>query len=161
VTGSGKTYTMANVIAQTGRPALVLAPNKTLAAQLYAEFREFFPNNAVEYFVSYYDYYQPEAYVPVARPLHREGQLDQRAHRADAPLGDEGDPRAPGLRDRRDGLRDLRYRRPVRVPQHDPAREGGRSASRSATSSGGLTEMQYTRKRSGLPARNRSACAAT
>ncbi|MEY4862832.1 MAG: hypothetical protein RLZ51_927, partial [Pseudomonadota bacterium] len=64
VTGSGKTYTMANVIARSGRPALVLAPNKTLAAQLYAEMREFFPNNAVEYFVSYYDYYQPEAYVP-------------------------------------------------------------------------------------------------
>ena len=64
VTGSGKTYTMANVIARLGRPALVLAPNKTLAAQLYSEFREFFPNNAVEYFVSYYDYYQPEAYVP-------------------------------------------------------------------------------------------------
>ncbi|MEI8303553.1 MAG: excinuclease ABC subunit UvrB [Burkholderiales bacterium] len=64
VTGSGKTYTMANVIARTGRPALVLAPNKTLAAQLYAEMREFFPANAVEYFVSYYDYYQPEAYVP-------------------------------------------------------------------------------------------------
>jgi excinuclease ABC subunit B len=64
VTGSGKTFTMANVIAQMGRPALVLAPNKTLAAQLYAEMREFFPKNAVEYFVSYYDYYQPEAYVP-------------------------------------------------------------------------------------------------
>ncbi len=64
VTGSGKTYTMANVIARLGRPALVMAPNKTLAAQLYAEFREFFPENAVEYFVSYYDYYQPEAYVP-------------------------------------------------------------------------------------------------
>ena len=64
VTGSGKTYTMANVIAQTGRPALVMAPNKTLAAQLYSEMREFFPENAVEYFVSYYDYYQPEAYVP-------------------------------------------------------------------------------------------------
>jgi excinuclease ABC subunit B len=64
VTGSGKTFTMANVIARLGRPALVLAPNKTLAAQLYAEFREFFPDNAVEYFVSYYDYYQPEAYVP-------------------------------------------------------------------------------------------------
>jgi excinuclease ABC subunit B len=68
VTGSGKTYTMANVIARTGRPALVLAPNKTLAAQLYSEMREFFPNNAVEYFVSYYDYYQPEAYV-AARDL--------------------------------------------------------------------------------------------
>jgi excinuclease ABC subunit B len=64
VTGSGKTFTMANVIARTGRPAFVMAPNKTLAAQLYAEFREFFPDNAVEYFVSYYDYYQPEAYVP-------------------------------------------------------------------------------------------------
>jgi excinuclease ABC subunit B len=64
VTGSGKTFTMANVIARSGRPAIVFAPNKTLAAQLYAEFREFFPKNAVEYFVSYYDYYQPEAYVP-------------------------------------------------------------------------------------------------
>ncbi|MEM5344705.1 excinuclease ABC subunit UvrB [Paraburkholderia azotifigens] len=64
VTGSGKTYTMANTIARLGRPAIVFAPNKTLAAQLYAEFREFFPRNAVEYFVSYYDYYQPEAYVP-------------------------------------------------------------------------------------------------
>ncbi len=64
VTGSGKTFTMANVIARMGRPAIIFAPNKTLAAQLYSEFREFFPNNAVEYFVSYYDYYQPEAYVP-------------------------------------------------------------------------------------------------
>ena len=64
VTGSGKTYTIANVIQQVQRPCLVMAPNKTLAAQLYGEFKEFFPNNAVEYFVSYYDYYQPEAYVP-------------------------------------------------------------------------------------------------
>jgi excinuclease ABC subunit B len=71
VTGSGKTFTMANVLARLGRPALVLAPNKTLAAQLYSEFREFFPDNAVEYFVSYYDYYQPEAYVP-ARDLYIE-----------------------------------------------------------------------------------------
>ncbi len=71
VTGSGKTFTMANVIARLGRPALVLAPNKTLAAQLYSEFREFFPDNAVEYFVSYYDYYQPEAYVP-SRDLYIE-----------------------------------------------------------------------------------------
>jgi len=71
VTGSGKTYTMAHVIARLGRPALVLAPNKTLAAQLYSEFREFFPQNAVEYFVSYYDYYQPEAYVP-SRDLYIE-----------------------------------------------------------------------------------------
>jgi excinuclease ABC subunit B len=64
VTGSGKTYTMANVIEHLQRPAIILAPNKTLAAQLYGEMREFFPRNAVEYFVSYYDYYQPEAYVP-------------------------------------------------------------------------------------------------
>ncbi|MBA3254050.1 MAG: excinuclease ABC subunit UvrB [Burkholderiaceae bacterium] len=71
VTGSGKTYTMANIIAQIGCPTLVLAPNKTLAAQLYSEMREFFPNNAIEYFVSYYDYYQPEAYVP-SRDLYIE-----------------------------------------------------------------------------------------
>src|SRR5512136_1410895 len=64
VTGSGKTFTMANVIARMGRPAIVIAHNKTLAAQLYSEFRDFFPKNAVEYFVSYYDYYQPEAYLP-------------------------------------------------------------------------------------------------
>jgi len=64
VTGSGKTFTMAQVIEATQRPALILAPNKTLAAQLYGEFKSFFPDNAVEYFVSYYDYYQPEAYVP-------------------------------------------------------------------------------------------------
>ena len=64
VTGSGKTFTMANVIGKLGLPAMVLAPNKTLAAQLYSEFKNFFPSNAVEYFVSYYDYYQPEAYVP-------------------------------------------------------------------------------------------------
>src|SRR6218665_3135505 len=64
VTGSGKTFTIANVIAQVQRPTLVMVHNKTLAAQLYGEFKEFFPKNAVEYFVSYYDYYQPEAYVP-------------------------------------------------------------------------------------------------
>ena len=64
VTGSGKTFTMANVIRDSGRPALVIAHNKTLAAQLYNEFKEFFPDNRVEYFVSYYDYYQPESYIP-------------------------------------------------------------------------------------------------
>src|SRR3990167_9143367 len=64
VTGSGKTFTLANVIAKVNRPVLVISHNKTLAAQLYGEFKEFFPNNAVEYFVSYYDYYQPEAYIP-------------------------------------------------------------------------------------------------
>src|SRR6266853_9608 len=79
VTGSGKTYTMANVIARMGRPAIVFAPNKTLAAQLYSEFREFFPHNAVEYFVSYYDYYQPEAYVP-ARDLYIEKDSSVNEH---------------------------------------------------------------------------------
>ena len=64
VTGSGKTFVMANVIAQVNRPTLIISHNKTLAAQLYSEFRGFFPNNAVEYFVSYFDYYQPEAYIP-------------------------------------------------------------------------------------------------
>ena len=89
-TGSGKTFTMANVIAQTGRPTLVLSHNKTLAAQLYGEFRDFFPHNAVHYFVSYYDYYQPEAYIhsvtytlkkmlPLTRKLIVFG-LQQQAH---------------------------------------------------------------------------------
>ena len=88
VTGSGKTFTMAKVIAQVQRPTLVLAHNKTLAAQLYAEFKEFFPDNAVEYFVSYYDYYQPEAYIAAHRHLHREGHADQRGDRPAAPRGD-------------------------------------------------------------------------
>jgi excinuclease ABC subunit B len=79
VTGSGKTFTMANVIAQIGAPALILAPNKTLAAQLYSEMREFFPSNAVEYFVSYYDYYQPEAYVP-SRDLYIEKDSSVNEH---------------------------------------------------------------------------------
>src|SRR5690349_20207744 len=64
VTGSGKTFTVANVIAQTNKPSLILSHNKTLAAQLYGEFKQFFPENAVEYFISYYDYYQPEAFIP-------------------------------------------------------------------------------------------------
>ncbi len=79
VTGSGKTFTMANVIARLGRPAMIMAPNKTLAAQLYAEMREFFPENSVEYFVSYYDYYQPEAYVP-ARDLFIEKDSSVNEH---------------------------------------------------------------------------------
>ena len=87
VTGSGKTFTMAQVIARTGRPALILAPNKTLAAQLYGEFKSFFPNNAVEYFVSYYDYYQPEAYVPrtdtyIEKESNINEQIDRMRHSA-------------------------------------------------------------------------------
>jgi excinuclease ABC subunit B len=76
-TGTGKTFSIANVIARTGRPTLVLAHNKTLAAQLCNELREFFPDNAVEYFISYYDYYQPEAYVPSFGYLYRQDSLDQ------------------------------------------------------------------------------------
>ena len=96
VTGSGKTYTMACVIAELNRPALVIAPNKILAAQLYGEFRELFPNNAVEYFVSYYDYYQPEAYVP-ARDLFIEkdssinDDIDKLRHRATRALFERQD----------------------------------------------------------------------
>ena len=82
VTGSGKTFTMAHVIATTRRPALVLAPNKTLAAQLYAEMKGFFPDNAVEYFVSYYDYYQPEAYIPRTDTyIEKESQINEQIDR--------------------------------------------------------------------------------
>ena len=87
VTGSGKTFTMAKVIEATQRPALILAPNKTLAAQLYGEFKNFFPDNAVEYFVSYYDYYQPEAYVPrtdtyIEKDSSINEQIDRMRHAA-------------------------------------------------------------------------------
>ncbi len=88
VTGSGKTFTMAKVIEQSNRPALILAHNKTLAAQLYHEFKQFFPGNAVEYFVSYYDYYQPEAYIPGGRPLYRKRSDDQRGAGQAAAIGD-------------------------------------------------------------------------
>ena len=96
VTGSGKTFTMANVIARTGRPALILAHNKTLAAQLYGEMKEFFPDNAVEYFVSYYDYYQPEAYVPrtdtyVEKDAAVNEQIDRMRHSATRSLLDRDD----------------------------------------------------------------------
>jgi excinuclease ABC subunit B len=96
VTGSGKTYTMAQVIARTGRPALILAPNKTLAAQLYGEFKSFFPDNAVEYFVSYYDYYQPEAYVPrtdtyIEKDSAINEQIDRMRHAATRALLERDD----------------------------------------------------------------------
>ncbi|MEM9107796.1 MAG: DEAD/DEAH box helicase family protein, partial [Pseudomonadota bacterium] len=96
VTGSGKTFTMAKVIEQTQRPALVLAPNKTLAAQLYGEFKNFFPENAVEYFVSYYDYYQPEAYVPrsdtyIEKESSINEQIDRMRHSATRALMERDD----------------------------------------------------------------------
>lgn len=96
VTGSGKTYTVANIIAETGRPALIMAPNKTLAAQLYGEFKSFFPNNSVEYFVSYYDYYQPEAYVPrsdtyIEKESSVNEQIDRMRHSATRALLERDD----------------------------------------------------------------------
>ena len=96
VTGSGKTYTVANVIAQVNKPTLVLAHNKILAAQLCSEFREFFPNNAVEYFVSYYDYYQPEAYVPssdtyIAKDSSINDEIDKLRHSATSALFERRD----------------------------------------------------------------------
>lgn len=96
VTGSGKTFTMAQVIEKTQRPALILAPNKTLAAQLYGEFKSFFPNNAVEYFVSYYDYYQPEAYVPrsdtyIEKESSINEQIDRMRHSATRALLERDD----------------------------------------------------------------------
>src|SRR3989442_3118718 len=96
VTGSGKTVTMAKVIAESGRPALVLAHNKTLAAQLYGEFKEFFPENAVQYFVSYYDYYQPEAYIPrtdtsIEKDSSRNEEIDKMRHAATRALFERRD----------------------------------------------------------------------
>ena len=96
VTGSGKTFTMANVIKELNRPTLIIAHNKTLAAQLYSEFKEFFPNNAVEYFVSYYDYYQPEAYVPssdtyIAKDSAINDEIDKLRHSATAALSERKD----------------------------------------------------------------------
>ena len=96
VTGSGKTFTMAKVIEATQRPALVLAPNKTLAAQLYGEFKSFFPDNAVEYFVSYYDYYQPEAYIPrtdtyIEKDSSINEQIDRMRHAATRALIERDD----------------------------------------------------------------------
>lgn len=95
-TGTGKTYTMSQVIAQTGKPTLVMAHNKTLAGQLYSEFKEFFPNNAVEYFVSYYDYYQPEAYVPssdtyIEKDSSVNDEIDKLRHSATSSLLERND----------------------------------------------------------------------
>ena len=96
VTGSGKTFTMANIIEKTQKPTLIIAHNKTLAAQLYSEFKEFFPNNAVEYFVSYYDYYQPEAYVPqsdtyIEKDSSVNEEIDKLRHSATASLSERRD----------------------------------------------------------------------
>ena len=144
VTGSGKTFTIASVIAKTNRPTLVLAHNKTLAAQLYQEFKAFFPTNAVEYFVSYYDYYQPEAYVPQSDTyIEKEATINDEIDRLR--LSRHAQPvRAARRRDRGVGLLHLRPRlargllrhAAVRAPGRDarPARPAARASSRRATS---------------------------
>ena len=117
VTGSGKTFTMAKIIEATQRPALILAHNKTLAAQLYSEFRSYFPNNAVEYFVSYYDYYQPEAYVARTDTYIEKDSSAERADRPHAPLRHPGHPGARRRHRGRLGVVHLRHRfgpRPIR-----------------------------------------------
>jgi excinuclease ABC subunit B len=114
VTGSGKTFTIANVIEQVQRPTIVLAPNKTLAAQLYGEFKEFFPNNAVEYFVSYYDYYQPEAYV-VASDTFIEKDASINEHIEQMRLSATKALLSRGRVHRRDGVGDLRPGRSGRL----------------------------------------------
>ena len=133
VTGSGKTFTMAKVIEETQRPALILAPNKTLAAQLYSEFKNFFPDNAVEYFVSYYDYYQPEAYVPrtdtfIEKESSINEQIDRMRHSATRSLLERDD-----CHHRRLGLLHLRYRLGRDLHRHDLP-DGGRRPARPARS---------------------------
>ena len=125
-TGTGKTFTMAKVIEETQRPAIILAPNKTLAAQLYGEFKGFFPDNSVEYFVSYLRLLPARGLCAALRHLYREGIPDQRADRPDAPLGHPG---AAGTR-RRDHRRvcllHLRHRLGRNLRRHDPGPESGR-----------------------------------
>ncbi len=133
VTGSGKTFTMAKVIEATQRPALILAPNKTLAAQLYGEFKSFFPDNAVEYFVSYYDYYQPEAYVPrtdtyIEKESSINEQIDRMRH-----VGDARAARARRRHHRRLGVVHLRHRLGRNLFGHDLHAQAGRHDLRSAS----------------------------
>ena len=123
-TGTGKTFTMAKVIEETQRPAIILAPNKTLAAQLYGEFKGFFPDNAVEYFVSYYDYYQPEAYVPrsdtyIEKESQINEQIDRMRHSATRALSGAGRCDHRGL-----GVVYLRYRFGRDLRRDDPGSEG-------------------------------------
>ena len=125
-TGTGKTMTMASTIERVQRPTLVIAHNKTLAAQLCNEFRTYFPHNAVEYFVSYYDYYQPEAYVPSRGPLHREGLVDQPGDRAPAPRRHRRAARAPRRDHRRVGLLHLRPGLAGDLRGHGPDPQAGR-----------------------------------
>jgi excinuclease ABC subunit B len=124
VTGSGKTFTIANVIADLQRPTMVLAPNKTLAAQLYGEMKEFFPENAVEYFVSYYDYYQPEAYVPSSDTfIEKDASVNEHIEQMRL-SADQSAARAARRGGGGVGLGYLRPRRPGPVSENDAASDG-------------------------------------
>ncbi len=124
-TGTGKTFTIASVIQELQKPALIMAHNKTLAAQLYAEFKEFFPENAVSYFVSYYDYYQPEAYVPRHDLFIEKETRDQRRDRTDAPRGYDRACLAAGCDYRRIGLLHLWFGLTRRIRQRDGHSQSG------------------------------------
>ena len=160
ITGSGKTFTLANVIARLGRPALVISPNKTLAAQLYGEFKSFFPADAVEYFVSYYDYYQPEAYIPqsdtyIEKDALVNDEIDRMRHSATTLAL-----RAARRRGGRLGLVHLRHRRARDLPGHAPVGcEAGPDHRARRRSSASLVAVQYERNDVRLPARDASACA--
>ena len=160
VTGSGKTFTMAKVIEATQRPALILAPNKTLAAQLYGEFKSFFPDNAVEYFVSYYDYYQPEAYVPRTDTYIEKEFLDQRADRPHAPFGDARAARARRRHHRRLGVVHLRHRLGRDLFGDDLHAQAGR-AHRPAPAASPISSRCNTSAPRRISRAARSACAAT
>ena len=160
VTGSGKTFTMAQTIARVNRPALVMVHNKTLAAQLYQEFRRFFPDNAVEYFVSYYDYYQPGSLRAGDRLLHREGSDDQRRDRSHAAVGHAVALRAPRRHHRRQRVVHLRPRLAGGLLRHAAAaraRPAHRAASRSCASSSRSSTSATTTTSAAAP----SASAAT
>ena len=161
VTGSGKTFTMANVIAATQRPALVLAPNKTLAAQLYGEFKSFFPDNAVEYFVSYYDYYQPEAYVPrtdtyIEKDASINEQIDRMRHSATRALLERDD-----VHHRRLGVVHLRHRLGRDLHGDDVHACRWASACRATSCCADLVGSAVPAQRHRLSCAAPSACAAT
>ena len=150
-TGTGKTFSIANVIAAYGRPTLVTSHNKTLAAQLYGELKALFPRNAVEYFISYYDYYQPEAYVPSTDTLHREGLQHQRGYRAPA-LAHDVVPHGEGRRDRSGvGVLHLRLGQPSGLPLADAPPTGG-PADRSQGDSEGSGGNPVSAQRLRIPA---------
>ena len=159
VTGSGKTFSAGSVIQRVQRPTMVLAHNKTLAAQLYGEFREFFPHNAVEYFVSYYDYYQPEAYVPSSDTyIEKDSSVNEHIEQMRL-VGHQGTARALGLDHRRHGLLDLRTRRPAGLSGNGAApeaRRSPRSAAAAAATRGHAVHAQRAGSHSGhLPGTRR------